>query len=81
MKKEKLIKKLEEIVEELNSHDNGYHYDTIISDWENYGKSRTYFSYRETRDYSKHKIIKKFGFYDNQSGEYVAGKYGDLEND
>lgn len=78
--KEILIVKLEEIVAEKNSHNNGYHYEVKISDWANYGKSRTYFSYIETRGNSKHYVIKKFGYWDNQTGMYCPEKYGNLEN-
>ena len=76
--KEQLIKKLNEIVDEKNSHDNGYHYEAVVNDWENYGKSRTYFSIVETRDNSKHYSKTRYGFFDNQSEKYVPEKYAKL---
>lgn len=77
-KRDEMIAKLEALVAENNSHDNGYHYKAIVSDWENYGKNRTYLSYVETRDHSKHNVIKKFGYVDNATNEYVPEKYGKL---
>lgn len=43
--------------------------------WENYGKSRTYLEIRNG------KKCKKYGFIDNETGKYIAEKYGNLEND
>lgn len=77
-KEVKLIAKLREIVAEKNSHDNGYHYEEVVRDWENYGKSRTYFSFIETRDHSKHYAKTEFGYLDNKTGEYVRAKYATL---
>lgn len=76
--REQLIKKLNEIVDEKNSHGNGYHYEAVVNDWENYGKSRTYFSIVETRRNSKHYSVTRYGYFDNKSGEYVRGKYATL---
>lgn len=76
--KEQLINKLEAIVEEKNSYDNGFHYEAVVSDWENYGKSRTYFSIIETRDNSKHYSKTRYGYFDNQTEEYVREKYATL---
>lgn len=76
--KEQLITKLNEIVAEENSHDNGYHYRAVVKDWENYGKSRTYFSIIETRDNSKHYKKISYGYFDNKSEEYVPEKYAKL---
>ena len=76
--KQKLIRKLEAIAEEAGSHENGYHYEVSVRDWENYGKSRTYFAIYETRDGSKHNKQADYGYFDNQSGKYFPHKYGDL---
>ena len=76
--REAWIRKLEEIVDEKNSHDNGYHYKAVVNDWNNYGKSRTYFSIIETRDNSKHCNETRYGFFDNNSGIYVPAKYAKL---
>lgn len=79
--KEILVDSLNAKAAEANSHDNGYHYEVSIKDWENYGKSRTYFAIIETRDNSNHFSKKTYGFYDNQAQKYVADKYGDLTQD
>ncbi len=52
----------------------GYHYEVKVRDWENYGKSRTYFSIAETIDNSKHYVVRDYGYYDNKADKYVAGK-------
>lgn len=79
--KQQLIRKLEAIAEEAGSHDNGYHYEVSVRDWENYGKSRTYFAIYETRDGSRHSKKADYGYFDNQSGKYFPQKYGDLTKD
>lgn len=79
--KEQLIRMLEAIAEKANSHDNGYHYEVSVSEWENYGKSRTYFAIYETRDHSKHNKKTDYGYFDNQSGKYFPKKYADIEKD
>ena len=76
--KEQLIAKLNAIVAEKNSYDNGYHYRAEVNDWENYGKSRTYFAIIETRDNSKHYSKTRYGYFDNQTEEYVREKYATL---
>lgn len=55
-----------------------FHYTVKVNDWENYGKSRTYFSIIRTRSTSAHRSEIKFGYYDNQNDKYVPEKYGDL---
>ena len=64
---------------EANSHDNGYHYNVYISNWENYRKSRTYFAIFETRENSKHNKKISYGYYDNQKSVYIPEKYNNLE--
>ena len=76
--KEQLIKRLETIATEAESHDNGYHYEISIKDWENYGKSRTYFTIFETRDNSRHNKKISYGYFDNQTEKYIPEKYGNL---
>ena len=54
----------------------------VESDWANYGKSRTYFKIVEKSTdskISKHYKEKKYGYLDNQTGEYFPEKYGNLE--
>lgn len=76
MTKDYAIKRLETILNH-NSSANGYNYRIKVNNWENYGKSRTYFSIIETRDNSKHYAEKRYGYIDNKTGEYIPEK-GDL---
>lgn len=47
----------------------------VTSDWENYGKSRTYFSIVEKAvRSSKHYVKRDYGYYDNISDTYVPGR-------
>lgn len=80
MEKKDAIKRLETILENT-SKENGYNYTIKANDWDNYGKSRTYFSIIETRENSKHYKEKKYGYIDNITGEYFPEKYGDLTKD
>lgn len=57
----------------------GHLTEAVARDWENYGKSRTYFSLVETRDNSKHCVKKDYGYIDNQTGKYFPHKYNTLE--
>lgn len=55
----------------------GYRTTSSVSDWENYGKSRTYLkinAYRESDGKFHHS--QDYGYFDNQSGEYVRGRAG-----
>lgn len=70
------IKRLETIVK--HSEGGNYHYEVVASDWEGYGKKRTYLSIVETRENSKHRAERKYGYIDNISGEYVPDT-NDLE--
>ena len=73
MLKEEAIKRLETIIENT-ANDGTYDYRIVANDWENYGKSRTYLKIVETRRNSKHHVEKQYGYIDNNTGEYVAGK-------
>lgn len=77
--KEMLMDALLEKETEANSHNNGYAYEAVVSDWEKYGKSRTYFSIIETRKNSRHYKKISYGFFDNVTGTYMAEKYNDLK--
>ncbi len=68
---EKVLNEIEKIVAEATKV---YNYEISSRLWENYGKSRTYFKVVETRSTSKHYVTYDFGFIDNQTGEYHAGK-------
>ena len=58
----------------------GYNYRIQTSDWEKYGKSRTYFKIIETRDNSKRRAEYDYGYYDNKEEKYVAGKSDIFKN-
>ena len=73
------IAKLDAIVAEANSHDNGYHYEMVLNNWENYGRSRTYFAVYETRDNSRHNKKFDYGYFDNETQKYFPTKYNNLE--
>ena len=53
-----------------------------ITDWDNYGKSRTYFkvdAYRDSDGRLHH--TNEYGYYDNKAKKYVAtNKYNDMED-
>lgn len=79
MTKEMIIKRLEKLV--AASQVAGYNTEIKINEWENYGKSRTYFSIVRTRENSRHYEKIDCGYFDNKSEEYVAGKARDLSED
>lgn len=62
---------IHKIAENANAIDNGYNYEVKINDWTNYGKDRTYFSIIETCENSKHYREYKYGYFDNETGEYI----------
>lgn len=72
-KKEALIEKLEEKVAYCNERYN-FNYSLVASDWAKYGKNRTYFAVYETSDCTRHNVKIDFGYFDNISEEYVAGR-------
>ena len=76
--KEQLISKLNLLVKMQEGIGNGYHYEIVVKDWNNYGKSRTYFSIIETRDNRRHYKKFDYGYFDNQYEKYFPEKYNDL---
>lgn len=70
--KARLIQRMEMLAEKAEGIGD-FHYTVKVNDWENYGKSRTYFSIIRTRETSSHRSEIKFGYYDNQSEKYVPG--------
>ena len=76
MTKEMILKRLETLANA--SQVATYNTEIKVSEWENYGKSRTYFSIVRTRENSKHYEKLDCGYYDNKSNVYVAGKHRDL---
>lgn len=81
MTKAELIKRLEKLVAASQSGDETFHTEIKINEWENYGKSRTYFSIVRTRENSRHYEKMDCGYFDNQTETYVAGKARDLSED
>ena len=71
--KERLIKRME-LLDAKEEGIAGFHYEVKVNDWENYAKSRTYFSIFRTRSNSTHRSEYKFGNYDNQADKYVPDK-------
>lgn len=75
-KKEKLLDMLHKLTDDATERykKNGIvdcYYNIVASDWNNYGKNRTYINVYENREGSKHskKII--CGYFDNITGDYV----------
>ncbi len=75
--KEKLIAKINFII--VNAPDI-YYYIPSINDWQNYGKNRTYFSIYEKSNKSTHNYKYDYGYLDNQTNKYVAGKLNLMAN-
>ena len=51
-----------------------YDYEIVESDWVKYGKNRTYFKVIETRKNSRHYGVREYGYIDNITNKYFAGK-------
>ena len=74
MTKLEIIERLQLIADIANAPENGYHYEVIVNDWAKYGKDRTYFKIRETRENSKHFVEKDYGYFDNITETFAPGK-------
>lgn len=72
MTKDVIIKRAALITAEANSHNNSFHYELKINNWDKNGKSRTYISIVRTRDCSTHYKKKNYGYFDNVANEYVC---------
>ena len=70
MTKQDVEKRLQDEVDVANSANNGFTKKVVVRDWENYGKSRTYYSIVETRANSKHFKKKDYGYWDNQTNTF-----------
>jgi len=75
--KDKIIDKLNFIID--NAPD-VYIYSVSVSGWANYGKDRTYFAIWEKSNVSKHNVKYDYGYIDNQTGIYVAGRHDITKN-
>ena len=72
--KQDFIDKMEVMVELSKSQDT-YTYSIRTSEWENYGKSRTYLKIAETRaSDGKPHGERDYGYYDNKTNTYVKPK-------
>lgn len=83
MTKENLIKRLQIIVNNSTTY-NYCEFEIRQSDWEKYGRNRTYFKIIEKSTdtaKSKHYKEKSYGYYDNIANEYIPEKYGNAMND
>lgn len=59
-------------------NDGSYNHEVKLSDWENYGKKRTYIKVTETRTGSKHRATYDFGYVDRKTNTYHPGRH-DME--
>ena len=71
--KQDFIDKLDIMVEASNANQDVSEYRLSMSEWENYGKSRTYFKVYESRD-GKSRSVSDYGYYDNGAQKYVSPK-------
>ena len=72
--KQDFIDKLDIMVEASNVINQGVsEYRLSMSEWENYGKSRTYFKVYESKD-GKSRSVSDYGYYDNGAQKYVSPK-------
>ena len=76
MTREEAIKRLETVRDQSNQA--VFTITAVVRDWENYGKSRTYFKLIETSNTTKHYKDLDLGYFDNKANVYVAGQR-DLE--
>ena len=76
MTKQEIIERLNKVCEQ--SQNGRFNVTVSVRDWENYGKSRTYFKLIETSNTTKHYKDLDLGYFDNKANVYVAGQR-DLE--
>ena len=72
MTKQEIIERLNKVCEA--SQNGRFTIEARVSDWENYGKSRTYFKLVETSSVTKHYKELDYGYFDNKANVYVAGR-------
>lgn len=72
MTKQEIIERLNKVCEQ--SQNERFNVTVSVRDWENYGKSRTYFKLIETSNTTKHYKDLDFGYFDNKANVYVAGR-------
>lgn len=69
--KEEMVEKMENLIAMASDVMN---YRISVNDWVKYGKNRTYLKIIETRNNSKHHVEYDFGYIDNTTNEYIAGR-------
>jgi hypothetical protein len=62
------------IIINKSGNDGSYKYNISENVWKNYGKNRTYYKIVRKRANSKNITERPFGYIDNDTGEYYAGK-------
>lgn len=67
------IDKLRVMVEASNARQDVSEYRLYTSEWQNYGKSRTYYKVYESRN-GKQRGEYDYGYYDNNANKYVPPK-------
>ena len=79
--KDQVIDRLNAIVAASATH-NYCELTIVLHDWANYGKDRTYVKIveRSTIRTSKHYVERDYGYIDNASNTYVAGKHNAFDN-
>lgn len=76
---ENLEKRMNLIISK-SGNDGSYNRRVSLSDWENYGKKRTYIKVIETRKNSKRRAEYDFGFVDRETNQYHSGKHNMEKN-
>lgn len=71
-KKELIMERLEMMAKAAVQRYN-YIYTVYVSEWEEYGKNRTYLAVFEKSDVTKHNAKIECGYFDNNADEYVPG--------
>lgn len=77
-KKELIMEKLEMMANAAGQRYN-YIYTVYASEWEKYGKNRTYLAVFEKSDVTKHNAKIECGYFDNNADEYIPGNV-DIED-
>ena len=77
-KKELIMEKLEMMANAAGQRYN-YIYTVYASEWEKYGKTRTYLAVFEKSDVTKHNAKIECGYFDNNADEYIPGNV-DIED-
>lgn len=77
-KKELIMERLEMMAKAAGQR-YSYMYTVYVSEWEKYGKNRTYLAVFEKSDITKHNAKIECGYFDNNADEYIPGNV-DIED-